>query len=185
MTQKRMAALAAALLSVLLLAGCTGPLLLALGAWSVGARAVIEAPARATPVIELFERAETLFTLEAQGGLCQYGACSVVFRVRDDATFEVRQGMQLLDLGRFEAAEIERVQALIAATDFAALRARPFTDLCPIAYDGPQFLYTFHTPQGEEHLDSCASDLPDDEPLLAAVHALYAQAADGEHTPGG
>ena len=62
----------------------------------------------------------------------------------------------------------------IKATDFDAIRARPFTGECPVAFDGQEFIYEFGAPTGVERIASCETEIDPDNPVFAATTAALA-----------
>ena len=75
---------------------------------------------------------------------------------------------------------VELMQALIVEVhqaDFEAIKSHPFTDTCPIAFDGQQFIYTFTIGAGSERIDSCEVVVDPANPLFIAVDAAIASVA--------
>jgi hypothetical protein len=73
------------------------------------------------------------------------------------------------DLGAVPAADVAGLTELIATTDFAAIRAHPFTGTCPVAFDGQEVVYEFTTTSGIERIESCVTEVDPDHPLFEAV----------------
>lgn len=116
-----------------------------------------------------------LVTVEVLGGLCLYGGCYTRIDIHADATWHLAEGFGepvSEASGTLGGERIERIATLIAAADFARLRAVPFSGTCPTAYDGPQFVYTFAVGEEPEVLDSCASDLQGVELTTELTDAL-------------
>jgi hypothetical protein len=65
----------------------------------------------------------------------------------------------------------------IAQADFLALKSRPFTGTCPIAFDGQETIYTFATASGSERIATCEVDVDPAAPLFVAVGAVLAGVA--------
>ena len=65
----------------------------------------------------------------------------------------------------------------IEQADFDAIKSQPFTDTCPIAFDGQQFVYTFSVTGGSERIDSCQVVVDPENPLFVAVNAALASVA--------
>ena len=59
----------------------------------------------------------------------------------------------------------------IVQADFAALQSHPFTDTCPIAYDGQETIYLFTTSSGLQRIASCEVVVDPTAPLFLAVAA--------------
>jgi hypothetical protein len=94
-----------------------------------------------------------LVTVVRHGGLCiDRSECRTVYRVTDTritaAGFLPR---------RLAPGERRALLRAIRALDLAAVRARPFTGTCPIAYDGQESIYRFRGVS--QPLASCTYDL--------------------------
>ena len=70
---------------------------------------------------------------------------------------------------------MQALNAAIAATDFAALKAKPFTGECPIAFDGQELIFEFATLAGTQRLASCEVDIDWGHPLFIAVAAALGE----------
>lgn len=115
-----------------------------------------------------------LMVITTQGGLCMYGACSIELTVFRDSSHLAQQGDYTLRLGeRMDPAQFAAFTSALEAADFDALRATPFTDICPIAYDGQQVIYTFYINGRVEVLDSCAYLLDENDPLIQTAWELF------------
>ena len=79
------------------------------------------------------------------------------------------------DLGTVPAGDVAGLTELIAATDFAALRAHPFTGTCPVAFDGQEVVYEFTTSAGVERIASCETEVDPEHPLFEAVAGVLVQ----------
>ncbi len=66
-------------------------------------------------------------------------------------------------------AQLAEIDTAIKLTDFAVLRAHPFTGECPTAFDGQEIVYTFAAPSGTERIASCEVDIDEGLPLFVAV----------------
>jgi hypothetical protein len=109
-------------------------------------------------------------TIEAHGGLCPEGECRSLVAIERDGRLH-RLAPDSGEMAMLEPRIVTAIEVAIASTDFAALRARPFTGTCPTAFDGQELIYTFATPSGEERLASCEVEIDPDHPLFAAVGA--------------
>lgn len=114
-----------------------------------------------------------LLTMVVTGGLCEYGLCYQEMQVDTAGAFTLRRGDEVVRQGYFDAGQLAALKAALPKADFVALRAIPFTEMCPTAYDGSQVIYTFHTAHGPEILDSCAVVLDPQHLLLEAADALF------------
>jgi hypothetical protein len=73
------------------------------------------------------------------------------------------------DLGVVPAQAMATLTAAIQATDYAALRAHPFTDVCPIAFDGQELVFEFGVGTGTQRIASCEVAIDWGHPLFVAV----------------
>jgi hypothetical protein len=79
------------------------------------------------------------------------------------------------NLGRLPAEAYAGLEAAIQATDFAAMRAKPFTGECPIAFDGQKQVFEFSVGGTIQRLDSCESELDWSSPLFIAIVAALGE----------
>ena len=109
-----------------------------------------------------------LLTVQMRGGMCMDGPCdhAVILepdgRVHDGAT-------PAKDLGRVPAPTMATLTAAIQGADYAALKSRPFTGECPIAFDGQELIFEFTVGAGTQRLASCEVDIDWGHPLFVAV----------------
>jgi hypothetical protein len=94
-----------------------------------------------------------LVTVVRHGGHCVSGTeCRTVYRITDTrisaAGFLPR---------RLAPAERRTLLRAMRALDLAAIRSRPFTGTCPVAYDGQESIYRFRGVS--QPLASCTYDL--------------------------
>ena len=116
------------------------------------------------PATELEEG--VLVVIEIVGGLCQYGGCWQHIEIRRQGEWLHRRGDGLETTGTVDEAIAQALASTIAGTDFAKLRENVFSDTCPSAYDGPQFIYAFAGAAGVEVIDSCETDLENVQSFL-------------------
>ena len=109
-----------------------------------------------------------LLTVQVRGGMCMEGACdhAVILepdgRVHDGAT-------PPKELGRVPAPTMATLTSAIQGADYAALKSRPFTGECPIAFDGQELIFEFAVGAGTQRLASCEVDIDWGHPLFVAV----------------
>ena len=115
-----------------------------------------------------------LVTVQMRGGMCPDGACdNSVFLDRDGKVHSAAKPPN--DLGVVSAENMNTLNAAIAATDFAALRSKPFTGECPIAFDGQELIFEFATLGGTQRLASCEVDIDWGHPLFIAIAAALGE----------
>jgi hypothetical protein len=151
---------------VFVLSACVG------AATSLGATA---GPSSNPPTASPSAPAGPLVTLETLGGECMAGACGgkVVIEANGRAH---STGDAAAELGVVPEVLLEALVTEIGQADFSAIRSRPFTDTCPIAFDGQERIYTFTTPAGTETIDSCKVVVDPAHPLFLAADAAFASA---------
>ena len=72
-------------------------------------------------------------------------------------------------LGTVSAEQLRTLSTLIATTDFAVIRSRPFTGECPTAFDGQEVVFEFATPTGPQRIATCEVEVDFGLPVFVAV----------------
>jgi hypothetical protein len=115
-----------------------------------------------------------LVTVSMEGGMCPEGACaSSVILERDGRVHSAAKPPN--NLGRASAEAMATLTAAVQATDYAAIRARPFTGICPIAFDGQELIFEFSVGGGTQRIASCEVDIDWGHPLFVAVGAALGE----------
>ncbi len=112
---------------------------------------------------------DPLLTIQTRGGMCVNGSCEAETQINTDGSFTAADGTGAQTTGTLDAATLAALTQQIAATDFAQLKAQPFTGTCPIAYDGQEYIYTFHTVSGPQTIESCAVAIDEHSPLFQHI----------------
>lgn len=121
----------------------------------------------------LFEQnvpASPIVTIESRGGECPAGTCTSLVALERDGRLH-RLAPDVADMAQVGPDVIAAIDGAIRTTDFAAIRARPFTGECPVNFDGQELVYVFATPAGPERIASCEVEIDPDHPLFVAVAA--------------
>lgn len=118
--------------------------------------------------------APTLLTVKLSGGHCINGQCEAVREIAEDGSFVATDGTGAQINGRLDPALLAELKAQIAQADFAQIKAQPFTGTCPIAYDGQEATYTFHTAGGAETFSNCEVGIDASSPLFVTVEQALA-----------
>jgi hypothetical protein len=109
-----------------------------------------------------------LVTVESRGGECFAAPCgSTIVLERDGRVHSAAKPPN--DLGQVPPDQLAALDNAIRTTDFAILRARPFTGDCPTTYDGAEFVFEFGAPSGTQRLASCEVEMDYGSPLFVAV----------------
>lgn len=111
-----------------------------------------------------------LVVINAEGGLCPDGPCFSQSFIRKNGDSLNGQGSSV-KLGKNE---LSILTSEIQSTDFEKIKSKPFTEMCPSAYDGPEVTYYIFTQSGVESIGSCQYDIEDVE-LIKTIHELLNQ----------
>jgi hypothetical protein len=106
----------------------------------------------------------------ARGGLCPPGPCETTLFVERDGRVHVA-AKPPNELGVVPAEVMTALDEAVRKTDFEQVRSRPFTGMCPTAYDGQELVFEFGAPAGVERVESCMVDIDWSSPLFVAVRA--------------
>ncbi len=119
------------------------------------------------PTAPVDKVAETMVSITKHGGLCQTGKeCSSSRNILADGT--IQNGKETKKL---TPEQTKKLKDLIASTDFAAIKAKPFLGTCPIAYDGQETTYLFYTNDGaKEEIPSCKYEIDPNQPLIKFIN---------------
>jgi hypothetical protein len=118
-----------------------------------------------------------LVTVTVHGGECPEGACGGTTVIERNG--RVHQIAPVAaELGALDPNALTALGAAVNTADFEAIRARPFTGECPVAFDGQEFIYEFGTPGGTERIATCETELDPDDPLFVAMSAARAAVQD-------
>jgi hypothetical protein len=109
-----------------------------------------------------------LLTVELRGGECFAAPCgTTVVLDRDGRVHAAAKPPN--DLGTVPTDELRVLDRLIATTDYAIIRGRPFIGDCPTAYDGQEIVFEFSAPGGVQRIASCEIAIDYGLPLFVAV----------------
>jgi hypothetical protein len=109
-----------------------------------------------------------LVTVTTRGGDCPDGLCGSITIIERDGRLHMTKP-EVAELGTIPTTPLNVLEAAVASTDFAAIRARPFRGECPVNFDGQEEIYEFATPSGTERLESCQVEIDPNHPLFAAL----------------
>lgn len=112
-------------------------------------------------------------TVTTRGGECPEGACGSTLAIERDGRL-LQTAPELVVLGQVPPETLAALDAMIKATDFAVIRARPFTGECPVNFDGQEVVYEFSAPGRVERIASCETEIDPDHPLFVAVQEALA-----------
>jgi hypothetical protein len=115
-------------------------------------------------------------TVETSGGMCIDGPCGSTVTITADGKV-TQTAPKPSDLGTVSESTIDALVTEIEQADFEAIKSQPFTDTCPIAYDGQKVVYTFNVGSRTETIDSCEVVVDPENPLFVAVNAAMAEVA--------
>lgn len=119
-----------------------------------------------------------LISVKYSGGLCPSDTgrgsmtCTGTNDILTDGTLTVSANGNLVKTAMLSADELATLTTLVNTTNFTAIRAVPFTGLCPSAYDGSEAFYTFVTTHGMEEVASCTVTIDDMLPLFQTLSTI-------------
>ena len=135
-------------------------------AWLVVA-AVALAGCSTTPGVPI-PGAGPLVTVQMRGGMCPDGACdSRIVLERDGRVHDGKTPQTVL--GRVTPNSYAALYAAIQRADFAAMKSKPFTGECPVAFDGQEQAFEFTVAGRTQRLASCEVDIDWGSPLFLAL----------------
>jgi hypothetical protein len=109
-----------------------------------------------------------LVTMTTRGGECPEGMCGSAVVIERDGRVH-RNAPDPAELGTVPPTVLATLDTLVRTADFDAIRARPFTGTCPMAYDGQEVVYEFGAPGGTQRVASCETEIDPNQPVFAAV----------------
>ena len=115
-----------------------------------------------------------LLTVRVHGGMCMDGACDNTIVLERDGRVHDTDPPDT-DLGRVDNAAMAALTGAMGSADFTALKARPFTGECPVAFDGQELVFTFNPPGISHTLASCEVEIDWSNPLFVAVGAALGE----------
>lgn len=115
-----------------------------------------------------------LVTVTMRGGQCVGGPCdNSVILDRDGRVHSAAKPPN--DLGHVSAETMATLTAVVGATDYASIRAHPFTGQCPVAFDGQELVFEFGVGAGTQRIASCEVDIDWGHPLFVGVGAALGE----------
>jgi hypothetical protein len=112
-----------------------------------------------------------LVSVETRGGHCVAGTCGSIVILDTDGTVRTA-AKPPAEIGTVPDEDVAGLAALIASTDFAEIKSRPFTGTCPVAFDGQEVVFEFMVTDGVERIESCATKVDPRHPLFEAVAGI-------------
>jgi len=118
---------------------------------------------------------DKLLEIQYGGGFCPIGMCTTTYAISKTGFFtkDDNTGQNKVHLGQaLDADKFNEVFREIETTDFAAIRSKPFTGVCPTAYDGQQVTYKFYTSRALETVSSCQTEIDYGLPLFVLLQEI-------------
>ena len=115
-----------------------------------------------------------IVTVQMRGGMCPEAMCdNTVVLERNGKVHSAAKPPN--DLGRVDGQALAALSAAIQATDWATLKAHPFTGECPIAFDGQELIFEFSVGTGTQRIASCEVEIDWGHPLFVAAGVALGQ----------
>ena len=114
-----------------------------------------------------------MVTITTRGGECPDGACGSTLVIERDGRLHQTAPEDVV-VGQVTPEALAALDGALKTTDFAAIRARPFTGECPVNFDGQEVIYEFGAPGGVERIASCETEIDPAHPLFKAVDLALA-----------
>ena len=118
-----------------------------------------------------------LLDIRWTGGLCAGPSIGHVCRSRvvvyRDGSYRSSGDVTQPTQGSLDHQLIERLESAINEANFNEIRSKPFTGVCPSAYDGQEGLYEFSTSHGNEVIGSCKTNIDYKSKLFKVVDESY------------
>ena len=109
-----------------------------------------------------------LVTVSTRGGECPVGPCGeTVILERDGRVHSAAKPPN--ELGKVPADAMAALTLAVSQTDYAAIKAKPFTGECPVNFDGQELIFEFGAGAGTQRIASCEVDIDWGHPLFVAV----------------
>jgi hypothetical protein len=118
--------------------------------------------------------AKPLVTIRAEGGHCINNSCGSEKQINEDGSYVAKYGTGANQAGTLNAAAVAELAELVATTNFEEIKALPFTGTCPIAFDGQEITYIFHTANGDQTIASCKVAIDPNLPIFQQTDTLVA-----------
>jgi hypothetical protein len=115
-----------------------------------------------------------LVTVQVRGGMCPEAMCDNTVVLEQDGRVH-SAAKPPNELGRVNGAAMATLTAAIQATDFVALKSKPFMGECPINFDGQEQIFEFNTVAGTQRIASCEVEIDWGHPLFVAVGAALGE----------
>lgn len=123
-------------------------------------------------------KSDKLLEIEYRGGDCPNG-CSTKYAIsrmgfftKDDYT-----GQNTFHLGKaLDQVKITGLIQEIEKADFSLIRSKPFTGVCPTAFDGQEITYKFYTTQTLETVSSCQTEIDYNSELFKTIQSVIEEA---------
>jgi hypothetical protein len=138
---------------------------IALLAW-IGVLLIACSPAAVTSLLPA--PAGPLVMVTTRGGECPEGACGSMLVIEREGRLR-QSAPQEVVVGQVPPETLAILDRMVRATDFATIRARPFTGECPVNFDGQETIYEFGAPTGVERIATCGTEIDPDHPLFATT----------------
>jgi hypothetical protein len=118
--------------------------------------------------------AKPVVTIRAEGGHCINGSCWSEKQINEDGSYIAKDGTGANQTGTLNVAAVSELAELVATANFEEIKAQPFTGTCPIAFDGQEMTYIFHTANGDQTIAGCKVAIDPSLPIFQQTDTLIA-----------
>jgi hypothetical protein len=122
--------------------------------------------AKPTPKSETF-----LVNIKFQGGM-RATTTAPGLLIRPDGIYRSSNGVNQPKSGVLSQPELRLLKQRIKQADFKAIKSKPFTGTCPIAFDGIEIVYLFQTSRGIEEISTCKYAIDGKSSLFQQLNRL-------------
>jgi hypothetical protein len=121
-----------------------------------------------------------LVSVRRQGGMCLPPGCFSDVTIATDGTYRYTTHFSQPTTGKIREFELKLLKQRIAFMNFDKLRSQPegvnpTPELCMVAFDGPEVIYTFQVKGQRKEIRGCRTRINPNEALFRQLGRLYQQ----------
>ena len=116
---------------------------------------------------------QILLKSKSSGGLCPNGLCGSEIVIFSNGEYLLINYGSENKSGSLKNEDLLELKSLIGNANFGEIKSKPFTDTCPIAYDGVENVYDFPT-VNESNISDCTYELDYESGLFFKLNEVRA-----------